>query len=206
MMGEDSNGGGFERLVEDAQRAAERSLSVYKFRVALFALFGYTVIFVILAILIGLVSGIVAVSIYSPALLIILLSKKLVFLLIPAIWILFRSVWVKLEPPTGYRITAADCPRLFAEIESLRSALDAMKIHQVILTPELNAAVSRTPRLTMIREVMFPRLTYSRFIMNLRSVRTPFSAALSLLLLLLAFLVRFLLLSALITRLAFGFI
>ena len=147
MMGEDSNGGGFERLVEDAQRAAERSLSVYKFRVALFALFGYTVIFVILAILIGLVSGIVAVSIYSPALLIILLSKKLVFLLIPAIWILFRSVWVKLEPPTGYRITAADCPRLFAEIESLRSALDAMKIHQVILTPELNAAVSRTPRL-----------------------------------------------------------
>ena len=135
-----------ERLVHDAERAADRSLARYKIRLGLFAVLGYVVIFAIIAALFALVGGVVAASLYSTALLIILIKKKLIFILIPAIWILLKSLWVKLEAPTGYVLTAKTCASLFAEIDRLRNELKALKIHQVILTPELNAAISQTPR------------------------------------------------------------
>ncbi|MFT4584050.1 MAG: Zn-dependent protease with chaperone function [Gammaproteobacteria bacterium] len=93
------------------------------------------------------VGGVLAVSIYSTALLIILIKKKLIFLIVPAIWILTKSLWVKLEAPGGYRLAKKNCPQLFEEIDSLRRSLKALKIHEVILTADLNAAISQTPRL-----------------------------------------------------------
>ena len=137
----------FEQLVHDAERAADQNLAAYKVRLALFALLGYGVIFIVLGVLIALVGGTVAASVYSTALLILLVKKKILFLIIPACWILLKSLWVKLEAPQGYRLTAKSCPRLFEELDYLRKSLRALKIHEVILTADLNAAISQTPRL-----------------------------------------------------------
>ncbi len=140
----------FAELVHDAERAADQNLASYKLRLGLFALLGYGVIFIALGVLVALVGGTVAASLYSTALLIILVKKKLLFLIIPACWILVKSLWVKLDSPQGYRLSAKTCPRLFEELDELRRSLRALKIHEVILTSDLNAAISQTPRLGVL--------------------------------------------------------
>jgi Zn-dependent protease with chaperone function len=140
----------FEQFAHRAERRADYSMSIHKFRLALFALLGYVVIIGVLGVLVALVNGVLAASIYSTALLIILIKKKLIFLIVPAIWILTKSLWVKLEAPGGYRLTKKNCPQLFEEIDSLRRSLKALKIHEVILTADLNAAISQTPRLGVL--------------------------------------------------------
>ena len=47
-------------------------------------------------------------------------------------------------------IKRSDFPKLFAEIDSLSSELDSLRIHEVILDQNLNAAVVQHPRLGVL--------------------------------------------------------
>ena len=136
-----------QQLTARAEVLAENNFSLYKLRLFLYALLGYSFIFGILLLLVGLVGGLVAVAFFSTALLLFLVKKKLIFVLIPTIWILLRALWVKFEAPQGYTLLPNDYPQLFKKIDKIRAKLKAPKIHQVILTKELNAAVVQTPRL-----------------------------------------------------------
>lgn len=60
---------------------------------------------------------------------------------------LVRALWIKLPAPVGRRLRAQEAPALFEEIERVRSALNAKPVHEVVLTPEFNAAVTQIPRL-----------------------------------------------------------
>ncbi len=137
----------FELTAEKAEELAKSSMSQYKFRLLLYALLGYAVIFSVLMILFGLLGGLVGLAIYSTALLLLLVKKKLIFVILPVIWVLLKSLWVRIESPTGYSVTEKDCPELFAEIAKLRKLLKTPRIHKVILTPEFNASINQTPRL-----------------------------------------------------------
>lgn len=137
----------FIRTIHAAEAAAQRNLGGYKFKVACFAMLGYAVIFAALAVLLSLVIGIGAAAFISTAIFLILLKKKLLFVLLPAIWVLLKALWVKVEAPAGYRLEKTRFPALHEQIDELSRTLRTPRIHQVLLVPELNAAVSQTPRL-----------------------------------------------------------
>ncbi len=137
----------FERTAQRAEKLAETNFSYYKFKLVTFALLGYFVIFAAIALAVGSLVGIGYLAYAHTAWIILLFKKKIGFLLIPVIWMLLRACWVRIEAPSGFELKKKDYPELFAEIDSIRKALDAPKIHQVILTQEMNAAIAQTPRL-----------------------------------------------------------
>ncbi|MCX4026074.1 M48 family metalloprotease [Endozoicomonas sp. SM1973] len=137
----------FERTAAKAEALAASNISWYKTKLFLYALLGYGAIFAVLLILCGVVGGLVAMAFFSSALLLLLFKKKLFLVLIPTIWILLKALWVRISPPTGYELSRRQFPMLFKELDSLQKQLKAPKIHRVILTPELNAAICQTPLL-----------------------------------------------------------
>jgi Zn-dependent protease with chaperone function len=137
----------FERTAERAEKLAERNFSLYKFKLILFALLGYFVIFGTISLAIGSLVGIGYLAIAHSAWVLILLKNKIIFLVIPVIWVLLKACWVKIEAPTGFELSKKQYPELFAEINAIRKQLRAPKIHKVILTQEMNAGIAQTPRL-----------------------------------------------------------
>lgn len=137
----------FERTAERAEKLAERNFSLYKFKLILFALLGYFVIFGTISLAIGSLVGIGYLAIAHSAWVLILLKNKIIFLVIPVIWVLLKACWVRIEAPTGFELSKKQYPELFAEINAIRKQLRAPKIHKVILTQEMNAGIAQTPRL-----------------------------------------------------------
>ncbi len=137
----------FEHMVAKAEQSAKSNMHLYKLKLGLYALLGYAVIFGIVIALFSLVGGVIAAAFFSTSLLLILLKKKIFLVIFPTIWILLKSLWVKFESPKGYVMERKKFPRLYLEIDRLRESLKAPKIHEVILTPELNASITQTPRL-----------------------------------------------------------
>ena len=131
---------------KDLREAAAAETGQYKFRLACFAMLGYAVVFGVLLLLVGLLAAVIGTAFLSTALFLLLLKKKLIFVIVPAIWIMARALWVRFDPPEGYSLDRERFPELFREIDDIAQSLQAPKVHDVILTPELNAAVSQTPR------------------------------------------------------------
>lgn len=136
-----------ERLIEAAEMEVRQHPGLYNAKVAMLALLGYAVIFGMLFLLISIVGGIGWAALASTSLLILLVKKKIIFVIFAMIYVLVRALWVKFEKPTGYELKAKNCPALFAELKSLSQKLGAPPIHQVILTPEYNAGILQSPRL-----------------------------------------------------------
>jgi len=140
----------FEHYVNRADEQAAKNFPRYKFKLRAFALLGYLVILGMIVAVVGLIGGLGALAFVSPALLFFLVKKKIIFVLIPMLWIMVRSLWVKLEPPKGYELTREKFPGVFKELDGLSSELDSLKVHTVLLTPEMNAAVVQTPKLGIL--------------------------------------------------------
>jgi Zn-dependent protease with chaperone function len=128
------------RLTEYAQRHPRG----YRARVAGLALLGYAYLFIMLALLAGLVAALVFVILKNFGAYILF---KAVIPFVVLIWMIGRSLWVKFTPPEGIELRAADAPRLMAEIEEVRTAMQAPRVHRVLVTDEFNAGVSQYPRL-----------------------------------------------------------
>lgn len=69
------------------------------------------------------------------------------FVLVGGGGLALRTLIVKVLPPAGLILRPNDAPRLFAEIEQLRSALRCPQFHEIRLTSECNAGVVQQPRL-----------------------------------------------------------
>ncbi|WP_150048874.1 M48 family metallopeptidase [Methylomonas rhizoryzae] len=136
-----------EALIRRAEQEAQERPGTYRAKVGLLALLGYAVIFGVLFILLALSAGIGWAALVSTTFVIFLLKKKLIIVIVGMIYVLLRALWVRFEAPEGYRLTAKAYPQLFERLKSLSRRLDAPRIHQVILTPEANAAIVQTPRL-----------------------------------------------------------
>lgn len=137
----------YEALAEKAQQLADNNFSRYKLNVTAYAVLGYVVIIGVLLALVAIIGGLGGLAFYSTAAFLILLKKKVLFILIPLAWVLLRALWVKMEHPKGFALERERFSVLFKELDDLSAALNATKIDQVLLTPELNAAVIQTPRL-----------------------------------------------------------
>jgi Zn-dependent protease with chaperone function len=66
--------------------------------------------------------------------------------LIALAWVVLRSLWVRFTPPEGFELTRAESPRLFDLIDELTVALNAPRIHHVLVLNFFNAAIDQIPR------------------------------------------------------------
>ncbi|HLM66534.1 MAG TPA: hypothetical protein VK358_03360, partial [Longimicrobium sp.] len=102
----------------------------YRARVAGLALLGYAYLFAAVALLAGIVSLLVFFILKNFGAWIILKA------VIPAavlIWMIGKSLWVRITPPPGIELRPADAPKLMAEIEAVRTALRAPRVHHVLI-------------------------------------------------------------------------
>lgn len=137
----------FDALVAQLEDEAERNPGLYRLRLGALASLGYVYIIGILVALIGAVAGlgyaVVALGSGGAA------FVKIAIPILILAGVVLKALWVRLEPPTGFVMKPAERRRLFQTIEEVRKAAKAPKVHVVLLTNELNAAVVQVPRLGM---------------------------------------------------------
>ncbi|HEY8265934.1 MAG TPA: M48 family metalloprotease [Steroidobacteraceae bacterium] len=135
----------FDALVTRLEQEAGTHPRGYHLKLGAFAALGYLYVIAILLLLAALVGGLIAVLFFTKGLIVVV--QKLVIPVVVLIGIIGRSLWVKLEAPTGLEIDRARYPELFAAIDTTRKAAGAPRVHVVLLTQDLNAAVVQVPRL-----------------------------------------------------------
>jgi Zn-dependent protease with chaperone function len=133
----------FENLVDRLESDADRSPTLYKLKLGVFALLGYFYIAAILLLLLAAAGLIVAVIIAGKSAVLV----KLIIPIVVLIGLVLKSLWIKLAAPQGRRTTKREHPRLFAVIDEVRRAAGAPRAHEVQLTNDLNAAIVQVPRL-----------------------------------------------------------
>nr|WP_310523724.1 M48 family metalloprotease [Polymorphobacter sp.] len=134
----------FRPLVERLEHMAEADPTGYRRRVLAGAGLGYSFVALVLAILIGVIVAIVALMTSSGR--VIGGEIKIIFLLAIPTFLVLRSLWIRLDPPAGQVVTAAEAPALFDAIAAVRAACNGPPIHQVIISDDFNAAIVQHPR------------------------------------------------------------
>jgi len=137
----------FDELVARLEQNVERHPRLYSFRLAAFASLGYLYVFGMLACMLFVIAMLIVSLKYGSGML--LLVQYAVIPLVVLIWVVLRSMWVRIEAPQGLETTRKDYPELFTMLDALRRATQAPRVHAVLLSGELNAAVVQVPRLGM---------------------------------------------------------
>src|SRR5947207_2286838 len=75
------------------------------------------------------------------------LSVKLGLVVGALLLVVLRSLWVRLEPPTGEPLARPEAPAFFARLDRLVAGLHTPRVHRVLVTEDFNAAVMQLPRL-----------------------------------------------------------
>ena len=133
-------------ILTRAEQELAQDPQAYKKKLLHYSFLGYGVILLLVAVLATLVGGTVLMALSSSLFLLLLFKKKLIIPLLIMVWVLLKSVFIRFPKPQGIELTKDNAPELVALVEELRSQLDCGKIHQILLTPDLNAAVMQTPR------------------------------------------------------------
>ncbi len=143
------------RLEHLAARHPRRYLAAVLGMVLLgFSLLGLVMLLTLAPALIALLLAL-ALAVKGGALLLLLLKMgKLLVLLFVPLWYLLKSLWQmlfsRLPSPEGLAVTASDAPPLFACMAELQQTLHSPRIHHVLLTDDLNAAVVRHARFGLL--------------------------------------------------------
>lgn len=116
----------------------------YRARVAALALLGYAYLLAAVTLLAGVVALLVFFILKNFGAYIILKAAIPVLVLI---WIIGKSLWVRIVPPAGIALHPGGVPKLMAEIEDVRRAMQAPRVHHVLIDDRFNASVSQVPRL-----------------------------------------------------------
>jgi Zn-dependent protease with chaperone function len=132
----------FEALIARTEALAARNPRVYKWRVVGVALLGYLYLAFVVVVLLALLVLVLASVTYLK-----LAALKLILFVGAPLLMVFRSLRVKLEPPSGVRLNRAASPELFRMLDDLRQNLKTPRLHRVLLMSDFNAGVTQVPRL-----------------------------------------------------------
>ena len=134
----------FSQLVNRLEQQARDNPLRYQRHTLLLAMLGNVyllgVVLLLLALLLGMLASIVVLK---------AVGVKLSLLLGFFLWGVLKALWIKLPPPQGQEIRAAQAPALFAMIAELQQALGAPRFHHVLITDDFNAGVIQAPQLGM---------------------------------------------------------
>lgn len=145
----------FESLVTRLEAAAQENPQRYLGWVLAVMLLGFAVLAVaiLFALLpVALFAGLVLLAAGTGGALLLVLLKlgKLLLLLIVPAWMMIKSsfqmLFSRFPRPQGRRLGEQEAPALFARIRELRRRMNGPRIHHVLLTDELNAAIVQHPR------------------------------------------------------------
>ena len=145
----------FESLITRLEQQSRNQPQQYLLAALAVALLGFGVLGIAIlfalapaALFAGLAFAVV-VSGGKAAILLLKLGKLLYILILPA-WVMIKSsfqmLFARFPRPEGRELTREEAPRLFARIEELRQRMNGPRIHHVLLTDELNAAIVQHPR------------------------------------------------------------
>ena len=142
----------FEQLVHRLETQAEANPKGYQLRLGALASLAYVYVFGVVLLAVGLLAVTVAAVFVldTPRYAIIKVSGKIGLALVAFLAAVARALWVRIPEPEGIEVTAEDHPALVSEIELLRVAAKAPRIHRILLTPELNASIVQIPRLGIL--------------------------------------------------------
>lgn len=132
----------FKALVAKMEQLAQQRPALYPWRVVGWAVLGYAFLMLVVGTLLALCVATVWLLQRNA-----FVAGKLLFLFVPATYVIARALWIKFSAPDGEPLTRHDAPALFAMIDDLSRQLRTPRIHDVRITPEMNAAVCQTPRL-----------------------------------------------------------
>jgi Zn-dependent protease with chaperone function len=145
----------FESLVTQLEASAKANPKRYLGRVLAVVLLGFVVLAVAVmfalipaALFVGLLLLVIASG--GKALIVLFKLGKLIVLLIVPAWMMikasFQMMFSRFPRPQGRHLTEQEAPALFARIRELRLQMNGPRIHHVLLTDELNAAIVQHPR------------------------------------------------------------
>ena len=132
-------------LVERLDHQSRIAPGRYKLKLALLACAGFAVLGGTALVALGMSAGLVAV-LYAIAPVLLFKLAKILWIPVAFGWFLLRAMWIKFDPPEGYRLRASEAPELFAEIERLRRETKAPRLEAIIIDSDLNAAAASVPR------------------------------------------------------------
>lgn len=148
------NNDSFDKLVSRLEVMAKEQPARYTLHVIGVALLGFAILgvaigFSLLSVFLLLGLGILVIASGGKALILVAkLGKLLILLALPA-WAMLKSsftlMFSRFPPPQGREIKAAEVPRLFSRLAEIRKRMNGPRIHHVLLTDELNAAIVQHP-------------------------------------------------------------
>jgi Zn-dependent protease with chaperone function len=144
MTQEDFEPAPLRSLVRRLEQEAAANPAGYRRKLGALAFLGYAYIAASLALLVG--GTVLIVWMGAAVSHAMLLLSKVGWAFLVLIYVVLRSMWVRLEPPQGRVLTSAECPELFRLIEDLRAKVQAPRVDTVLLTSDFNAAIVQHPR------------------------------------------------------------
>jgi Zn-dependent protease with chaperone function len=137
----------FRRLSDRFDSLARSSPRAYRWRVTGLVALGYGYVLGVVALLVGLNVGVVVLMLRLHAFAVMV---KLLLAQAAVTWAVLRSLWVRMAPPEGVEVTAAEAPALFRVIAEVRQRLRTRPVHTVLITGDLNASLAQVPRLGVL--------------------------------------------------------
>lgn len=149
----------YSRLVRRLEAMANTSPGRYTAYVMAIALLGFAILGVAVGLalfsvllLVGMVALVVATG--GKALLFFAKLAKLILLLVLPAWAMIKSSFTLLlsrfPRPEGRELKPAEAPALFARLKDIQARMRGPRIHKVLVTDELNAAIVQHPRLGLL--------------------------------------------------------
>jgi Zn-dependent protease with chaperone function len=135
----------FVEKVGSLEGFAEREPSKYTLRVGLLAALGYAYILLVLAVISLLLYGLLYLTFAGGRFNFYVL--KFGWVLLTLAYVVVRALWVTIPVPAGIELSREDAPRLYALVDELTVALEAPRVHRVLVDDEYNAALAQIPRL-----------------------------------------------------------
>lgn len=135
----------YETLVWSLQAKADNQPTLFRSQVIGISLFAYTVLIGIFVLLGALIWWSLTTHQHIPAKAWVGIGMT-VLTLIPISYIFLRMLLRRIPAPTGRVINQDEAPQLFRMLADLKKRFGGPPIHQVLITPEFNAAISQVPR------------------------------------------------------------
>jgi Zn-dependent protease with chaperone function len=135
----------FRALVARLERSAAERPGAYRLEVGGLAALGYVYVFAVLALLVAMLIGLVALAAQvrgGGG-----LAGKLALPIAFVLYAIVRALWVRIPPPEGLALERTEARKLFQTIDAISAALAAPRFDHVLLTDDFNASVVQVPRL-----------------------------------------------------------
>ena len=132
------------RLMERLEREALEAPGPYRIKLALLAALGYAVLLGALLLTLGLVVSLVLYMLIVRPPIDPYIAIPIIVLGLAGTMIV-RALWIRFEAPEGYRLGPGEGQELQDEIERIRAAVGAGRLHGIVINGELNAAAAYVP-------------------------------------------------------------